>query len=610
MAYHLSRVLFFALVLICSSEESYSFSFGWRSPTSSSDETKTNNIDNTSNKRSGSSSGVALFSMEPLNEPNGIKLVEDAKQYLDSPNSCWRNAYRNLFATCPAILSDNEKKSRLAWELSDCFQKGSGRPSFPKCDSRATMQTCCKKLDDSAHKIYHGYYLKTDSICHQLQADAFKYETERLVNGLKKSAELAEEKLENIQEKSETLVQKSDEIDKSITSLDRQTQLVAETTKTVQNQMDVQLKHSNIVLEKSKEIVASQLNLLEGQSDMRTVMAMLHESHENLSHNVDKLKTETVEIGKEINEVGNSMSTKMENLQNKADDVGNAVEISLDKQKQLLDGQSTALERLKFQSQALKESGATLQTLADFSRHQQEELLKGQEQLRLAQDQIVEESKSILAAQEAFRAKQANMLLELDRHFTLINRILLDTGLIKACLFYPFVLFVLSVLTSFKRTHHMRGWLLLGLAVTFFVEISSRMYWYGLDLDKQVTMGKNSFLVAAVLWLLYSAFTYRDKKVLDYQMMMSLIEKLDAIEERKKQMGLEMESSDDEDDEEDDIDFLTWIDEDLPEDNCTDPDFMLPERVAENSIITSSFSRKYDLRPRPSSPPMKHIHKY
>ncbi|XP_026450723.1 protein GAMETE EXPRESSED 1-like [Papaver somniferum] len=493
MAYCLSRVLFFALVLICSSEESYSFSFGWRSPTSSSDETntKTNN-DHMSYKKSDSPSGVALFSMEPLNEPNGIKLVEDAKQYLDSPNSCWRNAYRSLFATCPAILSDNEKKSRLAWELSDCFQTGSGRP-FPKCNSRAKMQTCCKKLDDSAHKIYHGYYLKTDSICHQLQADAFKYETERLVNGLKKSAELAEEKLENIQDKSETLVQKSDEIYKSITSLDRQTQLVAETTKTVQNQMDVQLKHSNIVLEKSKEIVASQLNLLEGQSDMRTVMAMLHESHENLSHNVDKLKNEAVEIGKEINQVSNSMSTKMENLQNKADDVGNAVEISLDKQKQLLDGQSTALERLKFQSQALKESGATLQTLADFSRHQQEQLLKGQEQLRLAQDQIVEESKSILAAQEAFSAKQANMLLELDRHFTLINRILLDTGLIKACLFYPFVLFLLSVLTSFKRTYHMRGWLLLGLAVTFFVEISSRMYWYGLDLDKQVTMGKNSF---------------------------------------------------------------------------------------------------------------------
>ncbi|KAI3978585.1 hypothetical protein MKX01_015760 [Papaver californicum] len=586
MAYYLSRALFFALVLqIYLSQESYSFSFGWRSPTSSDEtHTKTNN-DHISYIKTGSPSGVALFSMEPLNEPNGIKLVEDAKHYLDGPNSCWRNAYRNLFATCPVILSDNEKKSRLAWELSDCFQKGSGRPAFPKCDSRATMQTCCKKLDDSAHKIYHGYYLKTDSICHQLQVDAFKYETERLVNGLKKCAELAEEKLGNIQEKSETLVRKSDKIDKSITSLDRQTLQVSETTKKVKDQMDVQLEHSNIVLEKSKKIVASQSVLLEGQADMRKEMEMLHESHDNLSHNVEKLKNEAVEIGKEINEVSNSMSTKMENLQNKADDVGNAVEISLDKQKQLLDGQSTALERLKFQSQALKESGATLQTLADFSRHQQEELLKGQEQLRLAQDQIVEESKSILAAQEAFRSKQASMLMELDRHFTLISRILLDTGLIKACMFYPFVLFILSMLTR--------------LAVIFLVEISSRMYWYGLDLDKQLTISKNSFLVVAALRLLYSAFTYRDKKVLDQQMIMNLLEKLSTIEERKK--GLEMESTDDEDDYDDYIDFLT---------DDEDPDFMLPERVAENSITTSSFSRKYDLRPRPSSPPMKYIHKY
>ncbi|KAI3992941.1 hypothetical protein MKX01_009684 [Papaver californicum] len=480
--------------------------------------------------------------MEPLNEPNGIKLVEDAKQYLDGPNSCWRNAYRNL---------------SLAWELSDCFQKGSGRPSFPKCDSRATIQTCCKKLDDSAHKIYHGYYLKTDSICHQLHmkfdslnivlsvliflthcmADAFKYETERLVNGLKKSAELAEEKFETSK--------------KNLRLLSSNATSVRDTKK-VKDQMDVQLEHSNVVLKRSKEIVESQSELLEGRADMRKEMEMLHESHENLSHN--------------INEVSNSMSTKMENLQNKADDVGNALD-------------QFCRCRLIYFYIFFR---ATLQTLADFSRHQQDELLKGQEQLRLAQDQIVEESKSILAAQEAFRSKQASMLMELDRHFTLINRILLDTGLIKACMFYPFVLFVLSVLTSFKRTHHMRGWLLLGLAVIFLVEISSWMYWYGLYLDKQVTIGKNSFLVVAALRLLYSAFTQRS-----------------LVQLNKGRNGYD-----------DDIDFLTWIDEDLPEDNCTDPDFMLPERVAENSITTSSFSRKYDLLPRPSSPPMKYIDKY
>ena len=54
------------------------------------------------------------------------------------------------------------------------------------------------------------------------------------------------------------------------------------------------------------------------------------------------------------------MTLKMENLQSRADDIGEVAGQSLDKQKQLLDGQSTALEGLqfltKFQSQALEES--------------------------------------------------------------------------------------------------------------------------------------------------------------------------------------------------------------------------------------------------------------
>lgn len=54
------------------------------------------------------------------------------------------------------------------------------------------------------------------------------------------------------------------------------------------------------------------------------------------------------------------MSTKMNSLQNKADDIGNVTEISLEKQKELLEGQSEALAGLqsltKFQVQALEES--------------------------------------------------------------------------------------------------------------------------------------------------------------------------------------------------------------------------------------------------------------
>jgi len=50
----------------------------------------------------------------------------------------------------------------------------------------------------------------------------------------------------------------------------------------------------------------------------------------------------------------------------------------------------------------------------------------------------------------------------------------------------------------------------------------------------------------------------------------------------------------------DDVDWSQWIDTDLPDDvNCLDdPDFTIPEEVAENSITTSTTTKSYNLRPR------------
>ncbi|KAI3864146.1 hypothetical protein MKW98_031738 [Papaver atlanticum] len=589
--HHVSHFVFLSLIFMCLSQETQSFSFTWGS---------------NKNDHGASPSGVAKFSMELPNDPKGIESVETAKQRLASrPNSCWQNAYENLFATCSVIVKDDAKRSILAWQLSDCFQKDSGRPSFPSCDSQSSMLKCLKKLDESAHKVYLEFYLQTNSICHQLQANAFKIETERLVNDLKKSAESAEEKLHNIEEKSERLIQNSDQIENSLTSLYSKTQQVAETSEKVSDRIDASLKHSSIILEQSKEIAASQLELRQGQSDMRETleggMEILHESYEKLGHNVEKLRNEAVEIEKKINKVSNSMSTKMENLQNKANDIGNVAVVSLDKQKQLLDGQSRALEGLdfltKFQSQALEESRASLQTLAEFGQMQQEELLSRQEQLQQAHDHLIENSKSILAAQEEFETKQASMFLELDKLFTLHNAILLESRAIKAFFFYSFVIFLLYMLTSAKQTYGMRARLYLGLCAIFLVEFT--MCRFGVDLDQQVwiaskvTLARSSFLVAAAVQLLFSIFSYRDYEVLNHRMLETLIEKVNTME-RKTDMPLEIDES------YDDVDFSTWIDEDLSEEETfsKDPDFLLPEEVAENSVTKSSYSRKYDLRPR------------
>lgn len=112
---------------------------------------------------------VAEFSLETFNDKKGVMLVEKAKKKVALSNSCWQNAYQNLFAGCSEILAAEEQRSRLAWHLSDCFQKESGRNPFPYCDVKSRMVDCFKKLEPEAHRIYLEFYLETNTICHQLQ---------------------------------------------------------------------------------------------------------------------------------------------------------------------------------------------------------------------------------------------------------------------------------------------------------------------------------------------------------------------------------------------------------------------------------------------------------
>ncbi|KAF4402995.1 hypothetical protein G4B88_010447, partial [Cannabis sativa] len=113
-----------------------------------------------------------------------------------------------------------------------------------------------------------------------------------------------------------------------------------------------------------------------------------------LDKEIGGLRDETVQIEKEINRVGDSMSSKMNILQNKADDIGNVAGLSLEKQKEVLKGQSEALNGLQsltqFQSKALEESSLKLYIiLANFGHEQQEELLQRQEKLQQAHDHLV-----------------------------------------------------------------------------------------------------------------------------------------------------------------------------------------------------------------------------
>ena len=81
----------------------------------------------------------------------------------------------------------------------------------------------------------------------------------------------------------------------------------------------------------------------------------------------------------------------------------------------------------------------------------------------------------------------------------------------------------------------------------------------------------------------------RDYEVLNYQMLQTLIEKVNGMQRQGASWELNT-----------DINWSSWIDTDLPEDvnKSADPDYRAPEEVAENSITTSSSTKRYNLRRR------------
>ncbi|XP_045810311.1 protein GAMETE EXPRESSED 1-like [Trifolium pratense] len=587
------KVHLFVLVLLSSSLRCESW--GWFSSSKESH----------SNGNEGSFKGSsAEFSIEAFNNPKGMKLIENAKNKMVGSNSCWQNAYQNLFAGCSEILVANEKRSRFAWHLSDCFQKDSGRASFPHCDSKTSISSCLRNLDDLAHKVYLEFYLETNSLCYQLQNHAFKHETERLVTELKSSAQYVEDKLDSIEEKSDHLLQDSKQISDSLEIVNSHTQLVAQNVKNVEGYIDVVLRHSESVYDQTTKIATSQSQLKESQDDMKRTLedgvALVKESYSHFGNEIEKLREEAIVIENEVIKVGDAMSSKMNTLQSKAEDIENKAGISLDKQQQLLDGQSTALEGLnslnEVQSKALEESRKSLQYFAEFGHKQQEEFIRRQEEMKGNHDRLMENLNKLSSSQESFEAKQANMFIALDKLHTLQNTILFESRWVKAFVIYFVLISIIFLLTSTKLTYNARPPLYIGACASLFVEfIVIRLT--NDNMERQTWIINNvrlTFLIAVLVKIVYAICTYKDLEKLNYQMLLTLVN----INNKQK---LEESSSWDIDDADDDeVDWSRWIDTDLPDDlDCLDdPNFIIPEDVAKNSIITSTTTKSYNLRSR------------
>ncbi|TVU03350.1 hypothetical protein EJB05_51112, partial [Eragrostis curvula] len=568
----------------------------------------------------GDTAVIADFSIDgAAKDPRGARLMENARRRISAPlATCWNEAYRRLFASCADVMNDKELQSRLAWHLSSCFQEDSGRPPLPTCDERSDMVHCRKRLSDSEDKVFLEFFLETNSLCHQLQAEAFKHSTEQLVNDLARTSKSAHEKLEAMEEKSDRLLEESENLRRSVTSIGKQTDELAAATKAAGSQIGAVLEQSKAISNHSKEIIDAQAELKAGQAAMQNAMdagmAKVEESYRRLGDGVEKLKEDTAIVGDGVRAVGDAMVSKMGDLQRTADDIGSVAGRSLENQERLLDGQEKAMRGISdlysFQKKALEESRDTIQKLANFGQRQQEELLARQEEIRHAHDHLIQNSHFILEAQEEFRAKQANIFAALDKLYVLHNAILVESRFIKAFFFYCCIAFLIYMLTSAKQTFAIRGQLYFGLCVTIMLEIGiiklgaddfSCQFW----VLSKVLLLRSVFLAAAVVLILHSIFTFKDYDVLNHHLLQTLVEKVRAIEGNavcEHKIYDPYSSGSDES-----LGNYSWIVDELQDDvdSKVDPDFVVPqkirpvllEEIGENSIATCD-SRRYNLRPR------------
>lgn len=88
---------------------------------------------------------------------------------LRTAHSCWQEAYTGLESSCREILRDETKKSRMAFRLTNCFLKSSGRPQLKKCMEHWPIASCVKELDNHNHAIFLAFYIDSSAMCHYLQ---------------------------------------------------------------------------------------------------------------------------------------------------------------------------------------------------------------------------------------------------------------------------------------------------------------------------------------------------------------------------------------------------------------------------------------------------------
>ncbi|GJZ30026.1 protein gamete expressed 1 [Tanacetum coccineum] len=146
---------------------------------------------------------------------------------------------------------------------------------------------------------------------------------------------------------------------------------------------------------------------------------------------------------------------------------------------------------------------------------------------------------------------------------------------------------ILHMLTSTRQTYSIRSRLYLELGVKLLIKIVVLIY--GNDVEQQQWIIDNIrllFIILASCQLMNAIYKYRDYDSLNHQMLQTLVDKVNKLRNKNDDDGYN-----------DDVDWSSWIDSDITEDELDDLEYVPPKGVPETSFITTS-SRNYNLRSR------------
>ncbi|CAM6106100.1 unnamed protein product [Calypogeia fissa] len=442
-----------------------------------------------------------LETPELLSGARGKQLYEKSNA-LSQENSCWQEAYTGLLSNCRDILKDETQKSRLALRLTNCFLKTSGRQQLKKCPESWPVASCVKELDDHNHAVFLAFYIDSAAMCHFLQSQEFKKETEQLVNDLKYSAQYTENKLDSIGHQ-----------------LDDQHAAILERSGNILDiQKKLQLEHALL----QESIQSGMGDLQEAADEAQQQLNLVNQYQKAIADKQRELAESLREEFSDLQRKSNQLGSSMTNLHGSVDDL---TEKSMHGQEEAMRGLS---EIQRIQLEGIKESRLSVDSLVEEARRHQDEFRTWQNELDDMHNRLVDGTTTMIQAQENFVTKQAAIFTTMEKLFSLHNSILLESRAVKTLTLYFALSIFVYMATTTKQTRNARILLYFGLFLTLTFEIwlirfkmeklsaqTTRLTWP----PKQIVWLRYGYGVVALTYLLYTYLAHKDYEYLSYRML-------------------------------------------------------------------------------------------